>query len=370
MGIFDKLRGEFIDIVEWLDDSRDTLVWRFPRYDNEIKMGAKLVVRESQTAIFVNEGRLADVFGPGTYTLETQNLPILATLKGWKYGFSSPFKAEVYFVNNRQFTDMKWGTQNPVIARDPEFGMVRLRAFGAYALRIVQPTAFLTELVGTDPLFQTDEVANHLRNVIVARVATLLGQAKISILDMAAHQDQAGAQLARALSDELEPQGIEITKFTIENVSLPPEVERAIDQRSQMGVLGDLGRFSQFQSAQAIEAAAKNPSGGASEGVGLGLGMALGSKMAHDLAGGAPAPGPAPAAAPPPLQGAKSFYLGVDGAQLGPFDSAALMKLAHDRKLTGDTLVWTAGMAGWLPARQVPEVAALLLASPPPLPPQ
>lgn len=147
MGLMDKLRGELIDIIEWLDDSRDTMVWRFPRYQNEIKMGAKLVVRESQTAVFVNEGKIADVFEPGTYTLETRNLPILSTLKGWKYGFNSPFKAEVYFVNTRQFTDMKWGTQNPVILRDAEFGVVRVRAFGAFAARVVDASRLLRELV-------------------------------------------------------------------------------------------------------------------------------------------------------------------------------------------------------------------------------
>ena len=147
MGLIDKLKGELIDIIEWLDDSRDTMVWRFPRYENEIKMGAKLVVRESQVAVFVNEGTIADAYPPGTYSLETQNMPILSTLKGWKYGFHSPFKAEVYFVNTRQFTDMKWGTPNPVIVRDPEFGMVRLRAFGAYSARVVDAPKLLRELV-------------------------------------------------------------------------------------------------------------------------------------------------------------------------------------------------------------------------------
>jgi membrane protease subunit (stomatin/prohibitin family) len=156
MGLMDKLRGELVDIIEWLDDSRDTMVWRFPRYQNEIKMGAKLIVRETQTAVFVNEGTVADVFLPGTYTLQTQNMPILTTLKGWKYGFDSPFKAEVYFVNTRLFTDLKWGTPNPVIVRDAEFGMVRLRAFGSYAVRIVDAKLFLQDLVGTDPQFRTE----------------------------------------------------------------------------------------------------------------------------------------------------------------------------------------------------------------------
>ena len=180
MGLMDKIRGEFIDIVEWLDDSRDTLVWRFPRHDNEIKMGARLVVRESQVAVFVNEGQLADVFTPGTYELETQNLPILSTLKGWKYGFHSPFKAEVYFVSARLFTDMKWGTQNPVIVRDPEFGMVRLRAFGAYAAQVVDPRTLVTKVAGTDPQFRTEEIGEYLRQTIVGRLGSVLGSSGIS----------------------------------------------------------------------------------------------------------------------------------------------------------------------------------------------
>src|SRR3954464_11007889 len=199
MGLMDKLRGEFIDIIEWLDDSRDTILWRFPRYDNEIKMGAKLVVRESQTAVFVNEGQIADAYTPGTYTLETQNLPILSTLKGWKYGFHSPFKAEVYFVSTRQFTDMKWGTQNPVILRDAEFGMVRLRAFGAFSARVVDPPKLLRELVGTDPQFRTEEVQEYLRQMIVGRFGTALATAGVPMLDLAAHQAAIGTKLAGVL---------------------------------------------------------------------------------------------------------------------------------------------------------------------------
>lgn len=379
MGLMDKLRGEFIDIVEWLDDSRDTMVWRFPRYENEIKMGAKLVVRETQAAVFVNEGTVADVFSPGTYTLETQNLPILATLKGWKYGFHSPFKAEVYFVNTRQFTDLKWGTQNPVIVRDKEFGMVRLRAFGAYSARITDPVKLLKELVGTDPQFRTEEVSEYLRQVIVGRLANALASAGVPMLDLAAHQDSIGGALAGALSEELASVGIEIPKFVIENISLPPEVEAAIDKRSQMGIVGDLDAYTKLQTANAIADAARNPGGGASEGLGLGLGIAAGQRMAASLggAGGVPAqaappqaaPQP-PAAVPPPLPTGPQWYLGAGGQRLGPYDEAGLAGAASAGTLTAGTLVWKAGMAAWTPAAQVPEVAALLAATPPPLPPQ
>ncbi|MCW2816301.1 MAG: antifreeze protein, partial [Nocardioides sp.] len=252
MGFMDSIRGEFIDIVEFLDDSRDTLVWRFPRHDNEIKNGAQLVVRPGQMAVFVNEGEIADVFGPGTVTLETQNLPILSTLKGWKYGFDSPFKAEVYFVATRQFTDFKWGTQNPVTLRDAEFGMVRLRAFGTFSLRIVDGSKLLKELVGTDPSFRTEEVAEFLRQSIVSQFGTALAKANVPMLDLAANQQGIADQLALTLTEQLAPMGIEIPRFVIENISLPPEVEAVLDKRTSMGVLGNLDQYAKFQAATAI----------------------------------------------------------------------------------------------------------------------
>ncbi|MGC9670291.1 SPFH domain-containing protein [Planosporangium sp. 12N6] len=365
----DKIRGQFIDIVEWLDASRDTIVWRFPRHDNEIKMGAQLTVRESQAAVFVNEGQIADVFGPGMYTLETANLPILSDLKGWKYGFNSPFKAEVYFVNTRQFTDLKWGTQNPVIVRDAEFGAVRLRAFGAYSARVIDPAKLLRELVGTDQQFRTEEVEGYLRQMIVGRLAGALATAGVPVLDIAAHQEAIGDRLAGVLSEDLASVGIEIPKFIIENISLPPEVEQALDKRTQMGIVGDLDRYTRFQTANAIEEAARNP-GGAGEGMGLGLGMAVGQQMAASLnrpaAPGAPA-APAAPAGPPPLPVQQQWYIGVGGQQRGPFDLAELAAQVASGTLTPTTLVWTAGMPAWAPAQQVPELTAVF-GGPPPLP--
>ncbi|HEX2806433.1 MAG TPA: SPFH domain-containing protein [Kineosporiaceae bacterium] len=381
MGLVDKLRGEFIDIVEWLDDSRDTIVWRFPRFDNEIKMGAKLIVRESQTAVFVNEGQIADAFTPGTYTLQTQNLPILSTLKGWKYGFNSPFKAEVYFVNTRQFTDMKWGTQNPIIVRDAEFGAVRLRAFGAYAVRVVDAQKLLKELVGTDPQFRTEEVQEYLRQMIVSGLGPALATSGVGILDMAANQATIGKRIAGVLSEDLANVGLNVPTFLIENISMPPEVEEALDKRTQLGILGnDLNRYTQLQSANAIEDAAKNPGGGAGSGIGLGMGMAIGQQMAQQLGqqgqqsqqsqqGQAPSAAAASGApaGPPPLPAA--WYLGVGGQQQGPFDAAGLAAAARSGTLTASTLVWRAGMAAWTPAAQVPEVSEVLGSVPPPLPP-
>jgi membrane protease subunit (stomatin/prohibitin family) len=370
MGLIDKLRNELIDIIEWLDDSRDTMVYRFPRYQNEIKMGAKLVVRESQTAVFINEGTIADVFQPGTYTLQTQNMPILSTLKGWKYGFDSPFKAEVYFVSTRQFTDFKWGTQNPIMLRDADFGMVRVRAFGAFAARVVDPAAFLRELVGTDPMFKTDEVGEFLRQMIVGRLAGALAAAQVAVLDLAANQERIAAQLAGTLTEECRPMGIAIPKFIIENVSLPAEVEEAMDRRTQMGVIGDLGRYTQFQAANAMEDAANNP-GGAGEGLGIGLGVGLGQRAAAAMSSAAPPPAAqAPPAGPPPLPTATAWYIAVSGQQVGPLDAGGLQTNVASGQLTAATLVWKAGMGEWLPASAVPEIVQLLPQLPPPLPPQ
>ncbi|WP_116199232.1 SPFH domain-containing protein [Amycolatopsis circi] len=383
MGIFDKIRGEFIDIIEWTDDSRDTIVWRFPRYDNEIKMGAKLTVRESQAAVFVNEGQVADAYPPGMYTLQTQNMPIMSTLKGWKYGFDSPFKAEVYFVNTRQFTDLKWGTQNPVILRDAEFGMVRLRAFGGYAIRVVEPVALLKELAGTDPQFRTEEVSDYLRSMVISKLGPAIAAAKVPMLDLVTQQDQIAGKIAVALNLELREVGIEISKFMIENISVPPEVEAAMDKRTQMGVVGDLDQYTKFQSANAIEAAANNQ-GGAGEGLGIGLGMALGQRAAGPQQQPAPqqyqqqAPQQyqqpqyqqqAPPQMPPPLPQGEQWFIGANGQQLGPFDRSGLGQQISSGALGQDTLVWKAGMAQWTPAAQVPEVSALFGAAPPPLPP-
>jgi len=376
VGLMDKIRGEFIDIVEWTDDTRDTIVWRFPRQDNEIKMNAKLVVRESQVAVFVNEGTIADVFKPGTYTLETQNLPVLSTLKGWKYGFNSPFKAEVYFVSTRQFTDLKWGTQNPAMMRDAEFGMVRVRAFGTYSIKAADPAVLLRELVGTDPEFTTDEVDEFVRQSVVSRVVTALATSGVAALDLAAHQNEISTKLAVIISEDLNLIGLTMPRFIIENVSLPPEVEATMDKRTSMGVLGDLDQFTKYQAATAITEAAQNPGGIAGAGVGIGVGAALGTQLAQSLQpGAAPTPAPASAAAatptspqPPPLPGTAQWYLGVDGKQVGPLAPSEIQARVSAGTATSDTLAWRAGMEAWVRLGDVPELQAAPGTTPPPLP--
>jgi membrane protease subunit (stomatin/prohibitin family) len=355
MSIFDKIRGEFIDIIEWLDDTQDTIVYRFERQDNAIKYGAQLTVRESQAAVFVNEGEIADVFGPGRYELKTSNLPILTTLQSWKYGFDSPFKCEVYFVNTKRFTDLKWGTANPVIIRDADFGMVRVRAYGTYAMRVVDPGKFLKELSGTDWQFTVDEVQEHLRNQIVAGFSEVVAQAQIPVIDLATRYSELGKTLTEGIAPNLAPTGIELVNLLIENVSVPPEVEEAIDKRSSMGVVGNLGQYAQYQAANAMEKAAENPGGLGAAGVGMGLGQAMGQMM-HQAT--QPSPPPVPA-----------FHLVIDGQQAGPFDVGALKGMIG-QQLKPETLAWAPGMTDWRRADTVPGLRELFAAVPPPVPPQ
>ncbi len=367
MGLFDKIRGEFIDIIEWTDPTNDTLVYRFERYDNEIKMGAKLTVRESQMAIFINQGQIADIFEPGMYTLETSNLPILSTLQGWKHGFSSPFKAEVYFVSMRRFTDLKWGTKHPITLRDAEFGPVRLRAFGTYAIRVKDPTTFIKEIVGTDGHFTTDEITDQLRNLIISRFTDIIGESKIPVLDLAANYDELGDFVSKNIHDDFNNYGIEVTKMLVENISLPPEVEKALDTRTSMGVIGNLNQYTQFKTANAMEDAAKNPGGMAAGGMGMGMGFAMANQMGQAMTPGQGQTQPAPGG-PPPIPQTVMFYVAVNGQQTGPFDIATLTQQAQSGQLTKESLVWRDGMAAWTQAQQVAELQNLFGSTPPPIP--
>ncbi len=282
MGILDRLNphSQFIEVIEWLDDSSNTLLYRFPVQDQEIKNGAQLIVRESQTAVFVVEGQIADLFPPGRYTVDGGNTPILTKLGAWKYGFNSPFKAEVYFVNTKQFTDLKWGTSNPVMMRDADFGMVRLRAFGIYSIRVAEPRSFIKEIAGTNARFVTEDIEGQLKRTLVGGFSDALAESKIAALDLASNYDELSKFVRTKLNDDFKAFGLELTKFVIENISLPQEVEAAMDKRTSMGVIGDVGRYAQFQAADAMRDAAQNPSGGASTGAGLGAGFAIGNAMA------------------------------------------------------------------------------------------
>jgi membrane protease subunit (stomatin/prohibitin family) len=349
------LAGELIDIIEWLDESGDTMAWRFSRPGNEIKNGAELIVRPAQLAIFIDQGRIADVFRPGRHTLTTSNLPLLSSIRGWKYGFSSPFKADVLFVNTKQFTNQKWGTSNPVILTDPGLGPVRLRAYGTYAVRVVDPASFVKELVGTNSTFIVDQIADQLRDLVVAKVSGVLATGQISVFDLAAKYAEVGSRVLEQVAPQFQQYGLGVTQLVIENVSLPPEVEATIDQKTRMNMLGDLDRYTQLQSADAIRDAARNPSGGASAGVGIGMGAALGQRAMTYSPASAPAPA-APASEPPPLP-ADAWYYAVGNERKGPVSAPALQS---EGKITPQTLVWRRGMAGWTPAGSVPELASIL----------
>ncbi|HZL35153.1 MAG TPA: SPFH domain-containing protein [Tepidisphaeraceae bacterium] len=362
MGFF---HNQLIDIIEWLDETRDTMAWRFPRGDNEIKNGAKLVVRESQAAAFVAGGRLGDVFNPGTYTLSTPNMPILSDIMGWKYGFQSPFKSEVYFISTRTFTDRKWGTKNPIMLRDSDFGIVRLRAFGTFAVKISDSANFLRQIAGTNSQFSLEELDSQLRDMVTARFSDALGASKIPALDLAGNYEQLGRYMLPKIEADFAPFGIQIANFYVENISLPPEVEAAIDKRSSMGAIGNLQAYTQYQTANAIPEAAANPGGLAAAGAGLGIGMAMGSAVSQGMQGQQTV-GPA---GPPALPKKTSYFAAVNGQQAGPFDAGALHDKVVSGTITRETLVWTNGMPQWTAAASVAELASLFQDAPPPLPP-
>ena len=361
MGFMDKLRAELVDIIEWIDDSKHTLVWRFPRYHNQIKYGAQLIVRPGQMAVFVHQGKIADVFQPGQHRLETRNLPILSTLAGWMYGFDSPFKAEVYFVSTRQITDLRWGTPNPVPIRDPDFGPVRVRAFGTYTLRAADPKTLLTALVGADATYAADEIHELLRSLINQSLADVIAKSELGVLDLAANYARLSEEVRSVVRDRIDDEyGLEIPQLVIVNVSVPAEVEQALDVRSSMNAIGDLERYQQYQLGASMPVAAANPAGGvAGAGVGLGMGLAVANRFG---AGGAP---PASTPMPPPVPAA--WHIAEQGQAVGPFSADQLAQAITAGRVGPDTLVWSEGMAGWAAARAVPALARMF-GGPPPLP--
>jgi membrane protease subunit (stomatin/prohibitin family) len=371
--LWKKLTGELIDIVQWLDDSNNTLVYRFERMNNEIKYGAKLTVREGQMAVFINEGQLADVYKPGMYTLTTQNMPILATLKGWKYGFESPFKAEVYFVSTRKFTDLKWGTPGPATMRDSEFGIVRATAFGIYTIRVKEPGIFIKDISGTEGRFTTDAIQENLRGKIGLRIKEVMPELGLSIIDLEAKVSVIGSMLRERISGDFAAMGLELCEVQVQDIGLPEEVEKAIDKRGAIAAVGNLQAYTQYETASAIHDAATTPNSAAGAGMGLGAGFAMGGAMAGQMGAamnaGAAGMGGAGAAVPPPLPVASAYHVAINGQQSGPFDLNALQGHATSGTFKRDSLVWKAGMAQWVKAGDVPELSSLFTSVPPPVPP-
>jgi excisionase family DNA binding protein len=324
MGLMDYLKTQFLEIIQWEDDSRDTISWRFPDEDKEIKRGAQLIVRESQTVQFIYLGQFGDTFGPGKHTLTTDNIPILSTLKGWKYGFESPFKADIYYVNTRLFTGNKWGTQNPIMMRDPDFGIVRTRAFGTYDFKVADVKTFLKEVAGTDHQFRLDEFADTMRSRLVSAFTDALASSRVPVLDVATRYSELGEALLPVLNPVLlQKYGLEISSFIIENVSVPPEVEAAIDKRSSMAAIGNLNDYVKFQMAEAL---AKGDGGGTAAGAAqLGAGLAMGQQIAAALA----AQQSTPVATPPPLPGGAGAAAPALPELLSPADAAQALGVAE-----------------------------------------
>ncbi len=320
MSLKDFLKKQFIDVIHWTEPEDGILAWRYPMQDMEIQNGAKLTVRESQMAAFVNEGRMADVFGPGLYTLNTQTLPLLTNLMNWDKMFQSPFKSDVYFFATRLQVNQKWGTATPVTVRDKDFGAVRLRAYGIYAWRVTDPRAFQTNVSGTRELYQVADIEGQLRNTIIGRMTDTFAESQIPFLDMAANQ----VELAQKIADHLKPEftrlGLALDSFVVENLSLPEELQKRLDERIGMNMIGDMGRYTQFQVAQSMPIAAANEGGGAAGiGAGLGAGLAMAQTMMGAIripgAGGEPQPpsvGPAPVPPAAPAAGGGATAPGKD----------------------------------------------------------
>jgi membrane protease subunit (stomatin/prohibitin family) len=362
MGLFDWIFGQFIDVIEWTDNSQDTMVYRFPRKDNEIKYGAKLTVRESQMAIFVNEGVIADVLSPGIYELDTNNLPIITSIQHWDHGFNSPFKAEIYFLNTKRFTNLKWGTKNPIMLRDPEFRMVRLRAFGTYEIKIIEPERFMKEIVGTDSLFSVDEIEHQLTNHILSKLPTILAKSKVSILDFAANYGEFGNYITEKIAPSFAEYGLGLTHILVENISLPEEVEKALDKRTSREITGDLNKHIKYQTGEALGHSAKGNSSSIGDMLGMGAGVALGQDMISQIS-------KADKNTPPalPSRDESLYHVAIDGISDGPYDIRKIRTLIKSGELKEETLVWTKRLKDWTSAKSVFE-QYFDKNTPPPLP--
>ena len=278
MGLFDFIKDELIEVIDWVESGDDTILWKFPDRDANIKYGANLTVRESQMAMFLDEGRLADVYEPGRHELITANMPLLTSLKNWKTGFNSPFLCDVFFVSTRTLTNLKWGTPNPIIMRDPEFKQVRVKAFGTYFIKIADPFKFLTEYAGVRQSVKASEVEASMRDIISPKFAEALAETGVSVLDMVSKYSELGDELLPLLQKDFEPFGLELVKFQISSISLPKEVEAFYDKMTNMNMVDDMNKFQQFQQSNAIEKAAENE-GGAGEGIGMGMGFGMANMM-------------------------------------------------------------------------------------------
>lgn len=362
MGLFDKIKGEFIDVIDWPNSDPNTMIFKYPRYQNEIKNGAKLTVRPGQGALFVNEGNApADLYQAGSYDLTTQNMPIMTTLNSWKYGFNSPFKADVFFFNLIEFTNMPWGLKNPIIVNDDRFGMIELRGFGTYAFKFHDPKQFYLKFNSADNEFTTDQIKDQLRSLVVMQMSDKLGESAIPVEKLAANMMELSELLLQLLNPVFEKDyGLTLTKFYIENLSMPDEVKKEIMELSRLDKV-DLDKLAKMKMAKSLE----NGGGGgnASDMMGMMMGMNMANQMMNNQNNNKQNTNNNN---PPPLV---SYFVAVNGQQTGPFDMAALTQQVQNGTFKKESLVWKNGMAAWAQAGTVPELAELFNTLPPPLPP-
>ncbi len=378
MGIGKMVSNEFVDIIEWLQSDDETIVYRFPRYRNEIKYGAKLTVREGQTAIFVNEGKVADVFPPGIYELKTANLPVLSTLQNWHHGFESPFKAEVYFFNTTNFLSQKWGTKQPVMLNDAQFGVVRLRAFGSYTLRVSDAEKLLKTLVGTDGNFEISEVSEQLTSSVASYFPEILAESKIGVMELPTRYSEMSEQLKQRLSLACQEYGLDCGQVFVESISLPENVQKMLDEKTNINILGnDINKYTQMQAAKGLA-----EGGGGNAMVDSGMGMAMGMEMGRQMVEGmrqndqasrpaaqhahddVPPPPPASSYEPPALE--KIYYLMLLGQRVGPMTISEVYHRLDLGEADGHTLIWRKGMGEWDTIENVPDIDLRHLPPPPP----
>lgn len=371
MGLWDKLKNELIDIVEFLDSSDNTLSWRFERRDNEIKNGAKLTVRPGQIAVFVNEGQYADVFKEGMYALETSNLPLLSTLKGWKYGFHSPFKAEVYFLSTKHFNDQQWGTMAPITLDDPRYGMIEVKAFGTYGFQIVDPIKFHEKFVATDNHYTTEELKKNMMGAMGGYIMDVMGELGLTYDVFAKKNQETSAAVLAHLKKHYEKYGLDMLEFNIMGMNLTDQFKKEIAELSRLDKI-NMQKLTQYKTANAIEKSAENPNGGAGMGMGFGMGMGMGQMMSQNLAGmnnNMNQQNNSGGGAPPPLPGQVKFFVAVNGQQHGPYEMSQMQQMIQAGQVTKESMVWKEGMAAWAAAGTTPELASIFGSTPPPVPP-
>ncbi len=367
MGIIDKIKGEFIDIIEWPNNDKDTIVWHFPRYQNELKLGAKLIVRESQVAVFINKGTIADLFTPGMYTLQTNNLPILSTLNGWKYGFNSPFKADIFFINTCQFVDQKWGTKNPIIIDDKRFGMIEIRAFGTFTFQVNDPKLFIRKIAGTTAHFSKEDIGGQLKSLIVAKFSDAIGEENIPVEKFAANLDELSQIGQTRIETEFANFGLKINRFFIENISMPDQLKKEIFEYSRLEKI-DMQKLTQFKTAVSIDKAAENQNNSMGMGLGMAMGFGVGGTMAETYQQSVKSQSFTEDSKSPPPVPSNSYYIVIDGAQNGPFTIEHLTQLASQGKFKRDTLAWKNGLIDWQKAELITDFSEIFSSIPPPLP--